>query len=210
MAYDLVIKDAQILDGTGTPSFSGDVAVTDGKIAAVGAVSGAATRVIDAAGRTLAPGFIDIHTHMDAQLLWDPLATSTCWHGVTTLVLGNCSFAIAPCRPTDHDYALQTLVRVEGMSLEALVAGVHVEPVLLSDRVAVPHLRDAGTAAHGREQALAMIRVVGDVLRIETPGGGDVAVEGGEQPVDGEPDVVGWSVEAPARGRRGSRRSGCD
>ena len=124
MAYDLVIKDAQILDGTGAPSFPGDVAVKDGKIAAVGSVSGEATQVIDAAGHTLAPGFIDIHTHMDAQLLWDPLATSTCWHGVTTLVLGNCSFAIAPCRPTDHDYALQTLVRVEGMSLEALVAGV--------------------------------------------------------------------------------------
>ena len=97
MAYDLLIKDAQILDGTGSPGFSGSVAVQDGKIAAIGDVSGTAARVIDAHGLTLSPGFIDIHTHMDAQLLWDPLATSTCWHGVTTLVLGNCSFAIGHC-----------------------------------------------------------------------------------------------------------------
>lgn len=124
MAYDLLIKNAHILDGTGAPGFAGSLAVQDGKIAAIGDVSGAASRVIDAHGLTLAPGFIDIHTHMDAQLLWDPMATSTCWHGVTTLVLGNCSFAIAPCRPDDHEYALKTLVRVEGMSLEALEAGV--------------------------------------------------------------------------------------
>ena len=124
MAYDLLIRNAQIFDGTGAPAITGNVAVQDGKIAAVGTVDGDANRVIDANGLALAPGFIDIHTHMDAQLLWDPLATSTCWHGVTTLVLGNCSFAIAPCRPTDHDHALKTLVRVEGMSLEALEAGV--------------------------------------------------------------------------------------
>jgi N-acyl-D-aspartate/D-glutamate deacylase len=124
MAYDLLITDAQILDGTGAPAFSGNVAVQDGHIVAVGEVSGLATRTIRADGLALAPGFIDIHTHMDAQLLWDPLATSSCWHGITTLVLGNCSFAIAPCKPHDHDYALRTLVRVEGMSLEALQAGV--------------------------------------------------------------------------------------
>jgi N-acyl-D-amino-acid deacylase len=124
MAYDLLVKNAEILDGTGAPSFPGNVGVQDGKIVAIGNVRGDAKRVIDANGLTLAPGFIDIHTHMDAQLLWDPLATSTCWHGVTTLVLGNCSFAIAPCRPADHDYALKTLVRVEGMSLAALQAGV--------------------------------------------------------------------------------------
>jgi N-acyl-D-aspartate/D-glutamate deacylase len=124
MPYDILITNAQILDGTGAPAVTGSVAVQDGTIVAVGDVRGAAHRVIDAEGQTLSPGFIDIHTHMDAQLLWDPLATSTCWHGVTTLVLGNCSFAIAPCRPQDHDLALKTLVRVEGMSLEALEAGV--------------------------------------------------------------------------------------
>jgi N-acyl-D-amino-acid deacylase len=124
MAYDLLITDAQILDGPGAPAFPGNLAVQGGKIAAIGDVSAPATRVINANGHTLAPGFIDIHTHMDAQLLWDPLATSSCWHGITTLVLGNCSFAIAPCKPDDHDYALRTLVRVEGMSLEALQAEV--------------------------------------------------------------------------------------
>lgn len=124
MAYDLLIKDAQILDGTGSPAMHGNLAVQDGKIAAFGDVSGTATRTINAGGLTLAPGFIDIHTHMDAQLLWDPLATSSCWHGITTLVLGNCSFAIAPCKPQDHEHILKTLVRVEGMSFEALQAGV--------------------------------------------------------------------------------------
>ncbi len=96
MAYDLLIRDAHILDGTGSAAFTGNVAVQDGTIVAVEDVNGDAARVIEAQGLTLAPGFIDIHTHMDAQLLWDPMATSTCWHGVTTLVLGNCSFAIAP------------------------------------------------------------------------------------------------------------------
>ncbi len=124
MAYDLLIKDAQILDGTGAPACNGNVAVQGGKIVAVGEVAGTAKRAINADGLTLAPGFIDIHTHMDAQLLWDPLATSSCWHGITTLVLGNCSFAIAPCKPQDHDHILKTLVRVEGMSLDALQAGV--------------------------------------------------------------------------------------
>lgn len=124
MAYDLIINDAQIIDGTGAPAVGGSVAVQGDKIAAVGKVDGTAKRVIDAHGMTLAPGFIDIHTHMDAQLLWDPLATSSCWQGITTLVMGNCSYAIAPVRPRDRDSVLRTLVRVEGMSLQALEAGV--------------------------------------------------------------------------------------
>lgn len=124
MAYDLLIKNANIIDGTGAPGFSGDVAVQDGRVAAVGKVTDSAKRVIDAQGQTLTPGFIDIHTHMDAQLLWDPLATSSCWHGITSIVMGNCSFSVAPCRPADHHHVLHTLERVEGMSLQALEAGV--------------------------------------------------------------------------------------
>ncbi len=124
MAYDLVIKNGQIIDGTGSPAFAGDVAIKDGKIAAVGKVTDAAKREINAHGQVVCPGFIDIHTHMDAQLLWDPLATSSCWQGITTMVMGNCSFSVAPCRPKDHHSMLHTLERVEGMSLEALTAGV--------------------------------------------------------------------------------------
>ena len=124
MAYDLLIQDARIIDGSGEPAFSGDVAVEDGKIVEVGKVSGAAARIVRADGQVVAPGFIDIHTHMDAQLTWDPLATSSCWHGITTVVTGNCSFAIAPCKPDDREHVLRTLVRVEGMSLNALQAGI--------------------------------------------------------------------------------------
>ncbi|MBM3345465.1 MAG: amidohydrolase family protein [Betaproteobacteria bacterium] len=124
MAYDLLIKNAQIIDGTGAPAFSGDVAVKDGVIADVGKVTAAATRVIDAQNQVLSPGFVDAHTHMDAQLLWDPLATSSCWHGVTSLMIGNCSFSVAPCRPEDRGTLLHILERVEGMSLKALNAGV--------------------------------------------------------------------------------------
>jgi N-acyl-D-aspartate/D-glutamate deacylase len=124
MPYDLLIRNAQILDGTGAQAFAGDVAVAGDRIAAVGWVDSGAKRVIDAGGQVLAPGFIDIHTHLDAQLLWDPLASSSCWHGITTAVLGNCSFGIAPCRPGDRHYLLKTLERVEGMSLPALEAGV--------------------------------------------------------------------------------------
>jgi len=124
MEFDLLVRNAQVMDGTGAPAFAGDVAVQGGRIAEVGKVTGAAKRVIDAQGQVLAPGFIDIHTHLDAQLLWDPLASSSCWHGITTAVLGNCSFGIAPCRPEDRHYLLHTLERVEGMSLPALEAGV--------------------------------------------------------------------------------------
>ena len=124
MTFDLLVRNAQVIDGTGAPAFPGDVAVQGGKIAEVGKVTGGAKRVIDARGQVLAPGFIDIHTHLDAQLLWDPLASSSCWHGITTAVLGNCSFGIAPCRPKDRHYLLHTLERVEGMSLKALEAGV--------------------------------------------------------------------------------------
>jgi N-acyl-D-amino-acid deacylase len=124
MTYDLLIKDAQVIDGTGSPAFSGDVAVKDGKIVEVGKVTGSATRVINAQNQVVSPGFVDTHTHMDAQLLWDPLATSSCWHGITTIMMGNCSFSVAPCRPADRSAVLHTLERVEGMSLEALTAGV--------------------------------------------------------------------------------------
>ena len=96
MAYDVVIKDGRIYDGSGLPSFKGDVAVNGAQIVEVGRINGSARRVIHADGLAVAPGFIDFHTHMDAQLLWDPLATSSCFHGVTTLIPGNCGLSLAP------------------------------------------------------------------------------------------------------------------
>lgn len=122
--YDLVIRNARICDGLGNPIREGDLAVKDGRVAAVGRDLGAARETTDAQGLTLAPGIIDLHTHFDAQLTWDPYATPAVGLGVTTVVIGNCGFTIAPCRPQDRDQTLRNLTHVEGMSLEALRAGV--------------------------------------------------------------------------------------
>jgi len=103
MAYDLVIKNGRIVDGSGGPSFRGDVAVKDGIIVEVGKVSGPAQRVVDASGLAVSPGFIDNHTHFDAQVTWDPLCTSSCYHGVTSVIVGHCGLALAPCHPQDQD-----------------------------------------------------------------------------------------------------------
>ncbi len=96
MGYDLIIRNGRIIDGSGMPSFQGDVAVQDGKIAEIGKFSDPAKRTIDAQGLAVSPGFIDNHTHYDAQILWDPMCTSSCWHGVTSVVMGNCGLAMAP------------------------------------------------------------------------------------------------------------------
>ncbi len=122
--YELLIKDARLCDGTGAPLRDGNLAVAGGRIVALGDVDGDAAEVVDADGRVLAPGFFDPHTHYDAQITWDPMATPSPAHGVTTVVIGNCGFTIAPCRPEHRDLTMQNLVRVEGMSLEALRAGI--------------------------------------------------------------------------------------
>lgn len=124
MAWDLLIKGGTLVDGTGADRRSADVALTGQKIAAVGDLSGEAARVIDATGKIVAPGFIDPHTHYDAQIFWDPLVTSTSWHGVTSVVMGNCGVGIAPCRPPDREVNMMDLVNVEAMSMEVLKAGL--------------------------------------------------------------------------------------
>ena len=120
MAVDTLIKNGLIVDGSGEKPYRGHVAIKDGVIAGVGDVRDTASRVIDAEGLAVAPGFWDVHTHYDAQLLWDPIATSSCWHGVTTVVMGNCGFTVAPCRPEDQHWLVRTLARVEGMSVGVL------------------------------------------------------------------------------------------
>ena len=122
--HDLVIDNAVVVDGLGGPPRDGGVAVTGGRVAAVGGDLGPARERVDARGLALAPGIVDIHTHYDAQLTWDPFAAPSTALGVTTVVIGNCGFTIAPCRPTDRDLTLRALTHVEGMSLEALRAGV--------------------------------------------------------------------------------------
>jgi N-acyl-D-amino-acid deacylase len=123
--HDLVIDNAVVYDGLGGTPQPGGVAVTAGRIAAVGRDLGAARQRVDARGLALAPGIVDIHTHYDAQLTWDPFATPSSALGVTTVVIGNCGFTIAPCRPADRDLTLRALTHVEGMSLQALRAGVN-------------------------------------------------------------------------------------
>ncbi len=122
--HDLVISSATIYDGAGNPGFAADLAVKDGKIAAIGTNLGPARETIDAAGLALAPGIIDGHTHYDAQITWDPMVDPSPSLGVTTIVIGNCGFTIAPCRPADRDLTMRNLTHVEGMSLDALRAGI--------------------------------------------------------------------------------------
>jgi N-acyl-D-amino-acid deacylase len=123
MDCDLVVRGGTVADGTGAPAIRADVAIADGRIVAVGDVSARAARTIDATDRVVAPGFIDVHTHYDAQILWDRMLTISPWHGVTTVVMGNCGFGVAPTRPEHRGLILRTLEKVEGMSLATLEAG---------------------------------------------------------------------------------------
>jgi N-acyl-D-aspartate/D-glutamate deacylase len=124
VSFDLVIRGGRVVDGTGMPAFSADVAVLDGVVARVGRVTESAARTIDADGCVVAPGFIDVHTHYDAQLHWEPTASPASWHGVTTVLTGNCGFTLAPAKPEDTTWLAQMLSRVEGMSAECLAAGL--------------------------------------------------------------------------------------
>ena len=115
MAYDLLIKDALVIDGSGMPAYTAAVAIQAGRIAAIGGIQGPARRTIRAEGMVLAPGFIDQHTHMDAHLLWDPVALPLPEHGVTTVITGNCGLSLMPARPGDESAVIGTFARVEAI-----------------------------------------------------------------------------------------------
>src|SRR5260370_2516004 len=124
MDFDLVIRGGTIMDGTGRPGVRGDVGIQSGRIAALGEVKGTAAQTIDAGGLVVARGFVDIHTHYDAQVMWDRMLTISPWHGVTTVVMGNCGFGVAPTRPDHRGLIMRTLEKVEGMRPAALEAGL--------------------------------------------------------------------------------------
>src|SRR5918995_7304077 len=124
MAYDLLIKNGRVIDGSGLPAFRGDVAVSNGKIVATGKLRDSATRTIDADGLVVTPGFIDNHCHYDAQVTWDPLCTYSCYHGATTVIIGNCSLALAPVKPNDHETLAGMLSEVEAIPMDILRAAV--------------------------------------------------------------------------------------
>ena len=124
MPYDLLIKNGVLIDGSGLPRYRADVAVQHGRIASIGRIRAGAREVIDADGMIVAPGFIDGHTHMDAQVFWDPLGTCSCWHGVTSVVMGNCGFTLAPCAEQDKHMVVRNLERAEDISASAMAAGI--------------------------------------------------------------------------------------
>ncbi len=146
MSYDLKIRGGLIVDGTGQAAFTGDIGTSAGRIVALGDAPDDAARVIDADGLVVAPGFVDIHTHYDAQVLWDPEMTISPWHGVTTVVVGSCGFGVAPTRPEHRKLILRILERVEAMSMAALEAGLGPEWPFESFREYLDVIERRGTA----------------------------------------------------------------
>ena len=124
MAYDLLIKNGMVVDGSGGARFRADVGVREGRIAAIGRINERAKRTLDAEGQVVTPGFVDGHTHMDAQVFWDPIGASSCYHGITSVVMGNCGFTLAPCRQSEADFVFRNLERAEDISREAMLAGI--------------------------------------------------------------------------------------
>src|SRR5579864_7304996 len=120
MSFDLLIRDGFVVDGSGLPGYRADVGVKDGKIADIGRLRESAARTIDAGGLVVTPGFIDHHTHLDAQILWDPYGTSEPENGVTSVVMGNCGLTLAPVKSGDEDALVKSFVRVEAMPRKAL------------------------------------------------------------------------------------------
>src|ERR1043165_3580096 len=124
MPYDLLIKNGTVIDGSGMPRVRADVGIVNGKIAAIGRIRESAKEVLDAEGHVVSPGFVDAHTHMDAQVFWDPLGTSSCYQGITSVVMGNCGFTLAPCREAEQDLVFRNLERAEDLSRAAMKAGI--------------------------------------------------------------------------------------
>ena len=124
MAHDLVIRGGNVVDGTGLEPFAGDVAVDGGTISKVGKVEDAGHREIDAEDHVVTPGFVDLHTHFDAQAGWDPLLTPVSWHGVTTALFGNCGVTFAPCKPADREFLAGMMETVEDIPRNAILTGL--------------------------------------------------------------------------------------
>lgn len=124
MQYDVIIRNGTVVDGSGMPRYRADVGIVGDKIATIGKIRDQAREVIDAEGHVVTPGFIDVHTHMDAQVFWDPIGSCSCWHGITTVAMGNCGFSLAPCAEKDKLMVIRNLERAEDISPQAMDAGI--------------------------------------------------------------------------------------
>jgi N-acyl-D-aspartate/D-glutamate deacylase len=159
--HDLVIKGGSVIDGTGAPARTADVAIADGVVTEVGKVDGRAHTVVDADGAVVTPGFVDVHTHFDGQVTWDPLLTPSCWHGVTTVVMGNCGVGFAPAKPEKHDWLIGLMEGVEDIPGAALSEGIvwswESYPEYLDAIDQVPKMLDVGAQVpHGAVRAYVM------------------------------------------------------
>ncbi len=159
--HDLVIKGGTLVDGTGAAARVADIAITDGVVTDVGAVDGSAREVIDADGLLVTPGFVDVHTHFDGQITWDPLLTPSCWHGVTTIVMGNCGVGFAPVQSDKHEWLIGLMEGVEDIPGAALSAGIEWQwetfPEYLDAVDRLPKLFDVGAQVpHGAVRGYVM------------------------------------------------------
>src|SRR5206468_10233932 len=161
MSFDLVIRSGTVIDGTGAPARTADVAITDGRVVEVGSVTQKGRREIDADGALVTPGFVDVHTHYDGQATWDPLLTPSGWHGVTTIVMGNCGVGFAPVAPERREWLIGLMEGVEDIPGAALSAGIQWGwesfPEYLDAIDAVPKSIDVGAQVpHGAVRGYVM------------------------------------------------------
>ena len=153
MEHDVIIKNGNIIDGTGSAAYSGDISIKDGVITEIGEIKTNAAEIIDAEGMTVSPGFVDIHTHLDAQIGWDPEMTPICWHGVTTALIGNCGLTFAPCKPDDVELLAGMMETVEDIPKQAILSGLswnweHYGEYLDTLEELKPSLNVAGLVGH--------------------------------------------------------------
>ena len=194
--YDLVIRNGTIVDGTGSAPYVGDLAVEAGVVVALGTVEGDAQRVVDATGCIVTPGFVDIHTHLDAQISWDPLGTSSCFHGVTSVVIGNCGVTFAPCRPEDRQDLAEMMESVEDIPAAAIMGGLSWEWETYGQYLADLDRKPKGINIGGMVGHSALRRYVMGERAAEAPTDADLAAM---------VDLVDEAIGAGALGLSSSR-----